>query len=460
MTFPSLGPPRANTLAPWLIAAGIAFWGLYFLVQKLPLTGDEAYFAHVSWLLRHGARQYVDFYSNHLPLYFQAIGAILPAGEGVAFVWWLRALSLLVVVAYAFMLRPALWPFLLIFLTLGRMVEIRPDTIGLLLFNAAWLVLLKDPRKLLWAAGLAALALLFSARAAVMMVPMAGLCLILARHRPWPLLGLGAAFVAGIGLIALIDLAWFLLVVRSVYLEPAALLAGVPFTERFLWPERLILVAMIAAALIAALLRIRRGEGRAQDAVIAVATASQLALIALDPGPYEYVYGWAMIPTLIGLPGTPVQRAAAPLALALAIVALAAAYPLLKGRAPRQSSFLYLGIERPLSGAEVRAMPTTTLIPLLYDRHALWNQLRVRDEICRRVRGKVLANFWYQPICLPDALHDWIGITWPKGFDRLHRDPPALLIWGERGRRPVELLHDYEEGPGFAFRKGPYVARF
>ena len=31
-------------------------WAYYFVVQKLPITADEGYFAHVFWLLEHGYR--------------------------------------------------------------------------------------------------------------------------------------------------------------------------------------------------------------------------------------------------------------------------------------------------------------------------------------------------------------------------------------------------------------------
>ena len=60
--------------------------------------------------------------------------------------------------------EPTLWPYLLMFAVFGRIAEIRPDTFGLLLFNAAWLLLLKDRKNAILAATIASLALLFSAR--------------------------------------------------------------------------------------------------------------------------------------------------------------------------------------------------------------------------------------------------------------------------------------------------------
>ena len=43
----------------------------------------------------------------------------------------------------------------------------------------------------------------------------------------------------------------------------------------------------------------------------------------------------------------------------------------------------------------------------------LWNQLALLTEICRWVRGPVLAKFYAHPICLPDSRHDWAGLKWP-----------------------------------------------
>ena len=69
--------------------------------------------------------------------------------------------------------RPQL-PVLLLFISFGRMAEIRPDTFGLLLFNLAWWQVLRGTGRtnILLAAALSGAALLFSARAAVMIVGM------------------------------------------------------------------------------------------------------------------------------------------------------------------------------------------------------------------------------------------------------------------------------------------------
>ena len=98
-------------------------------------------------------------------------------------------------------------------------------------------------------------------------------------------------------------------------------------------------------------------------------------------------------------------------------------------------------------------MPTERLVPLLIDRHDLWNQIPVREELCRRIDGRVLSYFWYHPVCLDDALYEWVGLTWPRGFETLRDNPPALIIWGKGGKRPKELLSGYEVHEGFALRR-------
>ena len=85
-----------------VLSTAIIAWLYYFLQQKLPLSADETYFAHIFWLLKQGYRQYVDFYSTHLPFYFEAIRSFLPSGGGsLGFIWPLRAISVLVMIAYA-----------------------------------------------------------------------------------------------------------------------------------------------------------------------------------------------------------------------------------------------------------------------------------------------------------------------------------------------------------------------
>ena len=170
-----------------------------------------------------------------------------------------------------------------------------------------------------------------------MMVPMALLCLWFERHRPFPLLATGAGFLAAFAAIYAVAPVWSELVIQSVYVNPLGFrhldFGTVSMLTRFFQPERLILVAMIAAALgrAAWTLRERRDD---QALIVAVAAASQLALIVVDPMPYEYVYGWAMIPVLIGLPGPDHLKVVGALGFAAMIVAAALAYPFVKGRPP------------------------------------------------------------------------------------------------------------------------------
>jgi hypothetical protein len=136
----------------------------------------------------------------------------------------------------------------------------------------------------------------------------------------------------------------------------------------------------------------------------------------------------------------------AALAFAFLILAMSAVYPLLKGQ-PARSPFLHLTFE-PVVTPKIAT--TTELTEQLLNRHSLWNQIATREELCRRMgSGTVLAYFWYQPICMKDSLYEWIGLTWPRGFETI-KQPPALLVWGSTGRKPVELLRGYEVHEGFA----------
>ena len=82
-----------------------AFWLHYLLVHEIlgPLTVDEIYFAHVFWLMREGLEPYSDFYSAHLPTYFDILSTLVPSAPALdlSFVWTLRAVSAVVIAAYA-----------------------------------------------------------------------------------------------------------------------------------------------------------------------------------------------------------------------------------------------------------------------------------------------------------------------------------------------------------------------
>jgi hypothetical protein len=174
-----------------------AFSAYYYFVRFVvgPMTVDEVYLAHTTWLVREGYDQYIDFYSNHLPTYFYLLNSVLPHSEptDLTFIWTVRLSNILIVCGYVFLLTWLnrnkaifLFPFLLLFVTIGRMTEFRPDTYGLFLFNAAWATLLSgySRGKLVVASLLAASALLFSARGSIMAVGFAAtLAYLLYQHR-------------------------------------------------------------------------------------------------------------------------------------------------------------------------------------------------------------------------------------------------------------------------------------
>ena len=496
--------PIVKSLA--LLAA--AFWLHYCLVHDVLglLTVDEIYFAHVFWLMREGLEPYSDFYSAHLPAYFRILGLLVPPAPALdlSFVWTLRAVSALVIAAYALLLLKLsrrdflfLLPLLLLFVTCGRMAEIRPDTFGLLLFNAGWWWLLRGTSRpnILIAAAFSGAALFFSARAAVMIVGMGLLLIYLCTRnrdsRTFSLLVLMAAgFAAIVALVYASDPATFSLMVRSVYLDPISLMPDLSLPQRVLSIDRLVMLAMILTALAAAVREIARGKAGDTALVVAAACVAQLVLIVVDPSPFQYVYAWAALPTLAGIAllgriserGLHAGLAFTGSALAMGLVSLSVAYTM-GGRPPISGSILRITYDPPIAGPELQRATTPRLLSMMVSaerQQGLWNQLALLTEICRRVRGPVLAKFYAHPICLPDSQHDWGGLKWPamlegerdwgtaQEFEALFaRRPPALVAWGKHHYTPAPtawgrgLLKDYAVYDGFALRReaAPEVRR-
>jgi hypothetical protein len=465
----------------------LAFWLYYAFLRQVagPLNHDEIYFSHILWLLNQGKRQYIDFYSNHLPAYFQLleplVAAISRGPADLSYLWGVRLLSVPVIAAYlalAWLLRRAALPhagragllalgaLLLMFVVLARMVEVRPDTFGLLLVNAAWAAVLcaRTTRSMVAAAVLAGLAILFSARAGGMVAVLGLLLLYLsARSHDWAavraLLGVAGGFLAAALVLYLAAPEWVALVVRSCFLEPAKLLKGLPLWERFLAPERIPLTVLIAGGLIAGMRLGRQGD-KERGLVVAVASAAQLLLVVLDPSPYQYVYGWAAVPVVLGLvSASPVFSLYFPSALAAVIVSVSVGYGILHGEAPATSSYFRLTFDAPLDEHEFARLPTPVLVSqLISDKRQmnLTNQLRVRSEVCRRLQGSVLTTFDTHPICLDDAMFYWTGLRWPplmegdpatpdamppQAFAQIFVDArPSVFIWGRRRGPPRTLL--------------------
>jgi hypothetical protein len=492
--------PARSPIAKGLAILASAFWIHYLLVHEIlgPLTVDEIYFAHVFWLMREGLEPYADFYSAHLPAYFDILSLAVPSAPALdlSFVWTLRAVSAAVIAIYAVLLFQLgrrdflfLLPLLLLFVSLGRMAEIRPDTFGLLLFNIAWWQLLRgtERKNILLAAAFSGAALFFSARAAVMIVGMGLLCAFLcARRKDAATFAYLVLMAIGFGALVLIayavDPGGFSLMVRSVYLDPIALMPDLSLGQRVLAADRFILLALILVALAAAALEIFRGSAREIGVVVAAACLTQLALVAVDPSPFQYVYGWSALPVLAGIallgrysvPALHAGLAFAGSALALGLASLSVAHAA-SGRAPRPGSILRLTYDAPLARDELRRAATPALMTMMsrMDRQqGLWNQLALLTEICRRVRGPVLAKFYAHPICVRDSRHDWAGLKWPpllegEGDPALKAQfealiaahPPQLVAWGKQHYSPEltpwgrSLLRDYTVYDGFAVRR-------
>lgn len=462
----------------WVVAIASLCWTYYLVRRELlgPLPPDEIYFAHLIWMREVGLEQFSQFYSNHLPAYFAILGSLvsLRGPTDLSFVWTLNLLNALAVIAYATMLRAAsreaMWPLLpilLAFLILGRMAEIRPDTVGLLLFNLAWLVVLKghSRRHLLLAAATCLVACLFSARAMVMTVPFAALCVVIVWQRRdigsfASLVGLVVVAASAIGALFLLFPGWISLVLESVYLEPSKVMPEVSLAQRFLTPDRTFLSAVTALGLVGGLLT--------RNVAVSIPAAGQLLLLVLDPSPFQYVYGWALLPSLIGLYLLAQRRFNHPapviaycgLGLTALFFAQCLAYPIIKGKNPPTGSVLRLTLDEPFG--PLAAKPTDELIDMMVSgvgQERLSNQIALREEICRRVKGAVLSVFANHPICLRDARYDWIEFSWSEVWNqnatRLEKAKfasfiatarPTLFIWGSRQPAPwvADVLESYD----------------
>jgi hypothetical protein len=502
----SLALRRAERITRAAAVGALAFWLYYFAQRRVlgPLNADEVHFSHLFWMIGAGLRQYQDFYSNALPTYFLILRPF--AGEGASnldFVWSLRLVNASVILPY---LAMALWiarysrqessapvkqvavislcALVVMFLLLGRMTEIRSDTAGLLLFNTGWWMLLwaqsraSGTAERSWgttaAAAIAAASILFSARAAVMMVAFAIVWIVLVAQAKdkraffsTALIGLGwAAAACAIFLAYTQDVT---LAVQSVFFDPLSLMPEVSIWLRLAALDRGFLVTMVVAAFLTAATMLRKEGWNGIHIVVLGATGSQLLLIFFDPSPFQYVYGWSLIPALMGLRflgsvlaaskdpsrqefSTGVSLTALGVAAAALTLAMSAAYLVVKGRLPPSGSSLRLDIEQSVTSAELARTPTENLIADLISgrRHqSLANQLRIRSTLCQRLDGRVVSAFASHPICMRDASANWFEIRWPAVIQgeaesgspfrpefeaSFARHAPSLFIW----RRPFD----------------------
>lgn len=504
---PAARAEPASLIVKSLAVLASAFWIHYCLLHDILglLTVDEIYHAHIVWMMREGLEPYSDFYTVHLPAYFWILAGLVPAAPplDLSFVWTLRAVGALAIAAYAALLFKLarrdflfLLPLLLVFVTFGRMVEIRPDTFGLLLFNTGWWWLLRGTQRtnILLAAAFSGAALFFSARAAVMIVGMALLCAWLCgRRRDVKTFGylvlLAVGFVTIVALVYALDPASFTRIVTTVYLESGAVTPDLSIGQRVLPVDRLILLAMILVALGAAALEIARDRGRDVGWVVAASCVTQLVLIALDPSPFQYVYGWSALPALAGIAllgrysvhGLRTGLAFSGSVLAMGLVSLSVAQTAASGRPPGPGSMLRITYDPPIAESELRRASTPQLMSMMIrteGQQGLWNQLALLTEICRRIRGPVLAKFYAHPICVRDVRYDWAGLKWPPllegegnaalagEFEALFASrPPELVAWGKQHYSPSpsawgrSLLKDYAIYDGFALRRDAAARR-
>ncbi|MBK6005809.1 hypothetical protein JJB11_06850 [Ramlibacter ginsenosidimutans] len=498
-----------SAVTPVAACLAFAFW-IYYAIQRQvagPLNSDEIYFAHILWLIHAGKRQYVDFFSQHLPTYFQLlqplVAALSKSPTDLNYVWGARAISALVIVSY---LALAAWVHrraapeagragllataasMLVFVVLARMVEVRSDTLGLLLMNAAWAIVLGGRTAVRAASGatLAGLAILFAPRAAGMAGILGLTLLVLALRARDGASVRGLLYVAGGFAAAAVGLYlaapdWVALVVRSCFVEPVKFATAFPYFRRFLAGDRIPLVLLLALGAVGGL-RLAHGSRREQGILVSAACIGQLLILCADPAPFEYVYGWAALPAVFGIVSmSRLVAVSVPFLFAMALVGLSASFILLNGHQPPTLSPLRLSFDATISREDVARLPTPALIALVVGdqgQQNLENQLRIRSELCRRVRGTVMASFGTNPLCLPDTLYVWSGgvrlpaiavgdpqapgsMTWPKFEAAFLRASPEVFIWADRWEPPHALLHRtrqmlaccYDVHDGFAIRR-------
>jgi hypothetical protein len=285
-----------------------------------------------------------------------------------------------------------------------------------------------------------------------------------ARSREWAgvrrLLYVGALFVGAGVVVYAVAPDWIALVIRYCFVEPSKLLGvGMPVYDRVLALDRLPLTAMIAGGLLAGVLLMRRSQAE-RGLIVAAACAAQLLMVLLDPAPYQYVFGWAAVPAVVGL--VSVSRLLAlffPASIAAALLSLSVGHGLVTGEAPPTASWYRLTFDATLDQRDIARLPTADLVALLVtDRQQknLVSQLRVRSEVCRRLGGTTLALYDTHPVCLPDAMFYWTVLRWPalaegdrptqlaltpdEFWHTLLAARPSVIIWAHRWAPPPALL--------------------
>jgi hypothetical protein len=309
-----------------------------------------------------------------------------------------------------------------------------------------------------------------------------------ARSRDWTrfraLVALAGGFVAAGLVLYLAAPQWVATVIRYCFLD-AKLPALLSFPQRFLLPDRFPLVLLICVGLLSGIRMARNGH-KERGFIVAAACGGQLLMIALDPNPFQYVYGWAAVPAVVGILFASRWLAAYfPFAVAMAVMGLSIALTLRNGHVPPTASPYRLTYDAPLDQRDLERLATPELIALMIsDKHQknLESQLRVRSEVCRRLPGSVAATWDAHPACLHDTMHDWAGLRWPalqegeapsqgampaQEFENmLMQARPKIFIWAHRWEPPRPLLPQarqmlaccYDIYDGFAIaRNAPYL---
>ena len=353
--------------------------------------------------------------------------------------------------------------------------------------NGAWAILLVSGRRraVVLAAVLACAAALFSARGFFILGGVGAYCIFRCINRRDTKLFLALAGLAAAQLAVLLAL-WFAnpdfvgAAVKATFITPIGVVRPLSMAQKLGSLTNLMLVALYIGALAYAVQS--RGDRRQQ--VVAFAVASQLILLALDPAPYNYVYGWAAIPAIAAVADfsnkTRNGRHLVEPLIGIAITALFAAPPIaylvVKGHQPPYGSTYRLVADASVDPTELARLNDAQLAYFSLSakgQETLQGQLATFAAICARFQPTVLTRFALNPVCLRDTQYEWTGLTMPslsehptsqatKRADFVHAfasRPPTLFIWkspdehGQLDPWVERLLTGYEVHDGYAIRQ-------
>lgn len=486
------------------IAAGAALLTL-LVGQKFGMLGPDEFV----FLAKLNSFTAEDLWIGFFTPYFRALAPFVQSADilqdlpWIAFILRLLPLACLAWVAWLFWrmhqggaasLAFAL-VLVLLFATVGRIVEIRPDGIAIPIIAGAWLLALcRLKRSALTSGFVLPFALLFFAtlltpRAIMFTALCAPLGLVFIR------IALRLSWASIVSALA-VSLISYALVALIFYADvEASLMSGMferAFNQqepelslytRFFFGHRGVFVAVYGLVIFFAMLGLlQKNQDRFDHACIATAiglSLAQIFLLAIDNRPYEYAYGYGL---------------AGPLALVLwlthqpdrlrwfhfGFAAILMAWQVILVAATNMAGFNLSWIHvlpKALDHAFLERAELQQMMPLLAPREPmrLRDQHRLRLAICAQIGGGlVIAEERYQPFCndgqnlrsfetgaFVGGVESISGSTRARMDNALNNTEADLLVvfWGPSGTSVGPFLagylhtEDWQIFDGFAFRR-------